>query len=96
MDFIIELVLEIVIDGTIELSSNKKVPSIIRYPLIAIITVLTIGIIIVMLLAGILFLKESIIIGIILMVIAIALIISLIVKSRKIYLEKKKNKIIKI
>ncbi len=37
MDFLIEFILELVLEGTIELGTNKKVPPIIRYPLLFVI-----------------------------------------------------------
>ena len=51
MDLLIEIILELILEGSIEISSNKKVPKWIRYPLIFIITALFLTIII-----GILFL----------------------------------------
>ena len=34
MEFIFEMVLELILEGTLEISKNRKVPKIIRYPLI--------------------------------------------------------------
>ena len=49
MDFIIELVIELLLEGSIEISSNKKVSRWIRYPLILFIVTLFAGIILLML-----------------------------------------------
>ena len=40
MDDVIEFILELILEGTIEISSNKKVPKWIRYPLIALIVLI--------------------------------------------------------
>ena len=40
MDLLIEIILELILEGSIEISSNRKVPKWIRYPLILILTIL--------------------------------------------------------
>ena len=93
MDFIIELLLELIFEGGMELSTNKKIPKWLRYPLIVIILLLfalvTIGVIII----GILSMKENLLFGIFLTFIGLIMLVSSIKKAKKLYFEKeiKKN-----
>ena len=78
MDFIIELIFEILFDGLLETSKSNRVPKFIRYPLIIII-------------ASILAFKENKLAGLLLIIIDLFLIIGTISKFRKEYFTKKKN-----
>lgn len=64
MDEIIEIILELVIEGSIELLPNKKIPKWIRYPLAFIILLFALAVISVLLIAGLAILKHSILGGI--------------------------------
>lgn len=86
MEIIIELLVELLFEGTFEISKNKKVPKFIRYPLILLIILLFIGVISLIFFTGILIYKEtSKICGILLMLIGVALLVSSIIKFKKIY-----------
>lgn len=91
MDDIIEFILELILEGTIEISSNKKVPKWIRYPLIALtllfFAIVTFGLIII----GIFMSKENIYIGIFFIIIGLILLVAGIIKIDKIYIEKKEK-----
>lgn len=91
MDDVIEFVLELILEGTLELSSNRKVPKWIRYPLIVIISLLfaivTFGLIIL----GVISSKENIYIGIFFIVVGLILLVAGIIKVDKIYIEKKEK-----
>ena len=88
MDFLIEVVLDLVFEGGIELSKNRKVPKIIRYPLIVIILLFFAVIIIGLFIIGVVILKQSVILGIIMIASSIVLLVSAIVKFRNVYLRR--------
>lgn len=95
MEYIFEFILELVLEGSIEVSKNNKIPKYIRYPLIVIIALFFIAVIGVIFLAGILSLKENVILGIFFIFIGLFMFIMSIVKFRKRYLirtNKKKDK----
>ena len=79
MEDLIGLLLEIILDGSIELLPNKKVPKWIRI----IISLVFISIIIGIMVLGIVLLKQSIIGGSILIVIGIFLLVGSIIEIRK-------------
>lgn len=92
MEFLIELLLDLIIEGSIEISSNKKVSKFIRYPLIVLIILFFTLFILGLMLLGVIILKENIYFGIFLLIIVLILLISGINKFKNIYLEKKENK----
>lgn len=79
MDDLIEILLELIIDGCIELLPNKKVPKWIRIISSLIFMSIIIGIIVL----GIILLKESILGGTILLAVGIILLVGSIIKIRK-------------
>lgn len=85
MEYLFEFILEIAIEGSIEVGKNKKVPKYIRYPLIAIISLIYIAVIGLILVAGILSLKDETFVGIIIMLIGLSMLIVSIIKIRKVY-----------
>lgn len=87
MDFIIELIFELIAEGTVELSKSTKVPKLIRYPLIVIIVLFVTGIFGIILFAGLMLLKENVILGIVLIAIALLMLVMGIVKFRKCHLK---------
>ena len=92
MDLLLEFILELILEGSIEISSNKKIPKWIRYPLIFIITALFLTIIIGILFLGMYMSKENILLSILLIIISIFLLIGSIKKLKDMYIEKKENK----
>lgn len=91
MDLLIEIILELILEGSIEISSNRKVPKWIRYPLILILTILFSIIIVGIFILGLYIYKESIILSILLIICSIALLIGCIIKFKKLYLEKREK-----
>lgn len=89
MEYIIEFIFELLFEGSLEISKNKKVPKYIRYPLIVIILIFFILVIGLILLTGILSLKENIIIGLLFIIIGLLLLTLSIIKFIKIYLKRK-------
>ena len=89
MDFLIELVLDLIFEGSMELSNNKKVPKWIRYILITFIVSVFIIVSLLFLLVSLLLLKETLIGSLVFFIIFIVFIVFGIKKFRKMYFEKK-------
>lgn len=91
MDDILEFILELILEGTIELSTHKKLARWIKYPLIFIISILFLTVIFLIFWLGISIYKESIALSIAFIILSIALLIGGINKFKNLYLEKKDN-----
>ena len=91
MDDLIEFILELLLEGGIELSSNKKITKWIRYPLIFIISILFLLVVALIFYLGIWIYKESIALSIAFIILSVAMLYGSINKFKKIYLEKKEN-----
>lgn len=89
MDFLIELVLDLIFEGSMELSNNKKVPKWIRYILITFIVSVFIIVSLLFLLVSLLLIKETLIGSLVFFIIFIIFIVCGIKKFRKMYIEKK-------
>lgn len=92
MDELIEFILELLLEGSIELSSNRKVPKYIRYPLIFLITLFLLVVIIGIFIIGILLIDENVLVGLLFIVLSIIFEIGSIKKFKKLYLQKKNEK----
>lgn len=88
MEFIFEFLLELVLEGSIEISKSSKIPKYIRYPLIVIISLFFIAVIGLIFFAGILSLKENLSLGIFFILIGLLVLIMSIIEFRKTYLIK--------
>ena len=88
MEYIFEFILELVFEGSIELSKSNKLPKYIKYPLIIVIVLFFIAVIGLIFLLGILSLKENILLGILLILIGLFMFIMSVIKFRKTYLAK--------
>ncbi len=91
MEFIFEFILELVLEGGIEVSKSNKIPKYIRYPLIGIIILFFIAVIGFLILTGIILLNENIVLGILLIVIGVLFLIISAIKFRKTYMIKSKK-----
>lgn len=89
MDFLFELLFELIAEGTVELSKSIKVPKYIRYPLIVIIALFFIGVIGILLLVGVASFEQNFLIGIIIIALALLLLVMGVIKFRKTYLIRK-------
>lgn len=89
MDFLFELLLELIAEGTFELSKSRKVPKYIRYPLICIVVLFFAAVIGVILFVGIASLKESLLLALLFIALAIFMLVASIMKFKKIYLTRK-------
>ena len=83
MDFLIELIGEIFIEGLFELATNKKVPKIIRYPLLTLFILLYSALVGLLILLGIRLYFDSKLASFILLGLAIGLVIITVVSIRK-------------
>lgn len=83
MDFFIELIGEIFIEGLFELATNKKVPKLIRYPLLTLFILLYLALVGLLILLGIRLYFDNKLASFILLGLAIGLLIITIVSIRK-------------
>ena len=91
MEFIIELIAELVIEGTFELSKNIKTPKWLKYPLIFLVIAFFIAVIGIIFTLGLVVLKENTIIGLLLIIISIAFTVYCIAKFIDIYIKRNPN-----
>ena len=83
MDFLIELIGEIFIEGLFELATNKKVPGVIRYPILTLFILLYLAVILLLIYLGIKSYTNNKLASMILWTLAIGLIIITIISIRK-------------
>lgn len=92
MEILFEIIVELIFDGVIELSKNYKVPKYIRYPLIFLIGLLYIGVITIIFITGILaYQRINKICGILFIALGFILLVTSVIKFKKVYLEKRKR-----
>lgn len=91
MEFIIEFIVELLFEGSFELSKTKKTPKWLRYPLIIFITILFIGIFSIIFITAYLSIKENLIIGYLLLLIGTIFLIYSIKKFKNIYIKRDPN-----
>lgn len=89
MDLILELLLELAVDGGIELSGNRKLSPWIRYPLIALVCLFFGAIIALLLYMGISVYPEKPVASVLICLLALFLLVGTVRKFRKLYLVKK-------
>ena len=83
MDFLIEFIGEIFIEGLFELATNKKVPKLIRYPLLTLFILLYFALVGLLMLLGIRLYFDNKLASIVLLGLAIGLVIITIISIRK-------------
>jgi len=89
MKFLIELLVELLIEGSIEISQDKRVTKFIRYPIIIFIVVFFLLIILGLIIIGIYILKDNIYIGLFFIVIGLILLFASVKKFTKKYIQRK-------
>ena len=89
MEFLIELLLDLVLEGSVEISSNRKIPKSIRWPFIVLIVLFFFVVIFGMFVLGMLILNKSLLGGVFIIVVNCIFIILGIKKFKKVYLEHK-------
>ena len=88
MEYIIEFFLDLILEGSFEISNNKKVSKWIRYPAIILITLFFSIVVIGLFILGLLLLKNSII-GYIFIFLSIFMALGCFIKFKKVYKNKK-------
>lgn len=88
MDFIFEIFLDLVIEGCFEASSNSKVPKIIRYPLIVLITLFFTSVIFGIFVIAISLWNKNIYASLFIILVSVILLITAIYRLKKVYIER--------
>ena len=91
MEFLIELVLELLLEGGEEICLNQRISKWIRYPIAIIIILFMSAVILGILFVGIYFLKDNILIGIFFIIISIVMIIGALMKFKKLATQRYTN-----
>ena len=91
MDYLIEFLIELILEGSFELSQTKKPPNWLRIPLIILILLILVGSIALIFLTAFLSIKEYTLLSIILFIIGIIFTTVSIYKFRHIYLKRDPN-----
>lgn len=90
MEFIFELIAEVLVDGGIEVSTNKKISKWIRYPILFILISLFLAVEFLVFFVGISIFEKSALGSILIIFVGIILFIGVIFRFRKLYIENKK------
>ncbi len=90
IEFIIEFIMEIVVEGSSEIIENKKISKWVRYPLIAIVVLVGLGIIGFFIYLSLTIMEDSLIGGLIILGISLLLLGCMIYKCIKMYKNIKK------
>lgn len=88
MEYIIEFILELVLEGSIEASRSNKVPKYIRYPLIFLISLFFIAVIGLIVFTGVIVFKDNALLGSLFILIGVLMFVMCVIKFRKAYLIK--------
>ena len=85
MDLLFEVILDLILEGSIEASKSNKIPKFIRYLLIFFISLFFITVIGLILFIGISILKNNVIGGVVIIVFSLFMLIMSIIKFRNTY-----------
>lgn len=83
MEMILEVVVELLLEGGTAACANKKISKWIRYPILAILILLFAAVVGLFLFAGVMMTAENPVTGISLMIVGLAMLIGVIVKVRR-------------
>lgn len=89
MDFIFELIVELLVEGSFEASSNKKLSKWIRYPILFLLILFFAAVILGVLFLGFILLQNNILAAICMLFLGVFMLIGSIIKFRKMFLRKK-------
>lgn len=92
MEYIIEFILELCFEVGVEASKSNKVPKLVRYLLITIISLIFISVIGLIIFIGIDILKNNLLGGLVIILFGLVMLLYSIIKFKKIYLLKKEQK----
>lgn len=90
MEYIFEFIFELLFECGIEASSNKKVPKLIRYPLIVLIVSFFAAVIGLLFVMGLLLWKKNIFVSIFLIILSFVMLFGSINKFKSVYILKRK------
>lgn len=85
MNLIFELIMDLIIEGSIEVSSNKRINKWIRYPILTFLILFFTTIIFGIIFLGVVMLKENIFAGLFVIIIGLLMLIGSIIKFKKLY-----------
>ena len=88
MDFLIELLFELVFEGSLELSQSSKAPKLVRYVFIIIIVLFYLTVLGIVFYAGLLMIERFLPLGIFITFIGIYMLIRSIIGFNRVYLKK--------
>jgi len=91
MDILFEFLIDLAFEGTLELSTSRKVPAWIRYPLMILIALFFLAVIGLVFLVGVLMLKEMVLVGIAFIILGVLMTFWTVRKFRRVYLEKREK-----
>lgn len=89
MEFLFEFILELFLEGSIEISSNKKISKWIRYPLMALVIFFFLFILGLIFFIGIIAFPTNKLLAFLIFLIGIILLVGVIMKFRELYFKKK-------
>lgn len=89
MEFLIEFVIDLILEGSIEASKSKKTPKVIRYILLLFIIAFFLGVIGIALFVGLKIAEKNFLAGIFILLIGVFMLIASIIKFKKVYLTNK-------
>lgn len=89
MEFLAELLFELIFEGCFELSSNKKLPRYVRYPFIILIVLFFLTVILGLIFLGFMILDKTVLGGVFIILVGIMLGIGSVIKFKQVYAEKK-------
>lgn len=92
MDLLIEIILELLFEGGAEICANRKISKWIRYPILFVFFTIVFIIVFGAIFLGISVLKTNLSAGLILLTIGLIMLVCIILKFRKQYIEKIKEK----
>lgn len=92
MDLLIEIILELLFEGGAEICANRKISKWIRYPILFVFFTIVFIIVFGLIFLGILELKTNLPAGLVFLVIGLIMLVCIVLKFRKQYIEKIKEK----
>ena len=92
MEFLLELLIDLIFEGSVELSTNKKIPGFLRYFLIGLIVIICMAVIGTLFVLGIIIGKENPAAGSLLLISSLVFLVFSVLEFRKKYLDKGKEK----
>lgn len=87
MEFVFELILELFLEGGMEISKNKKISKWIRYPVLALVVLFFVTVLALIFLVGIMMFSTNIPVSLFVIGVGLIMLVGTILKFRRMYLE---------